>query len=455
MFSMNIIVVGCGKIGTEIIASLVSEGHDVVALDSNAAALSHITDTYDVMGVCGNGADCDILSEAGIENTDIFVAVTGLDELNMLSCLIAKRMGAKHTVARIRNPEYNDRSLGFMKKQLDLSVSINPELMAAQELFNILKFPGAVKIEPFAGRNFEMVEIILKDGSPLDCMPLSMLRDKFKEKLLVCVVQRGDKVYIPDGSFVLKSGDKLGITATPQDIHKFLRSIGVLQKQARNVMLLGASRTTYYLAKLLCNIGTNVKILDRDEKRCRMFSEALPKAVVIHGDGAQQELLLEEGINTTDAFVSLTGMDEENILISIFAASQNVPKVISKVNRNELSAMAQRLGLDCIVSPHKTISNIVVRYARALQNSMGSNVETLYKLMDGQAEALEFNVKPDSRLVNIPLKDLELKNNILIAGIIRERRSIIPNGDDVILSGDHVVVIATGHQLKDLSDILK
>ncbi len=451
---MNIVVVGCGKIGTAILSSLVAEGHDVVAIDSSSSALSLVTDIFDVMGVCGNGADCDTLSEAGIESTDIFVAVTGSDELNMLSCLIAKRMGAKHTVARIRNPEYNDRSLGFLKKQLELSISVNPELLAAQELFNILKFPSAVKIEPFAGRNFEMIELILKPGSPLDGMQLIELREKYKEKFLVCAVQRGDAVYIPDGSFVIKSGDKLGITASPADMHKFLRSIGVLQKQARNVMILGASRTTYYLAKLLSNIGTNVKILDRDENRCRLFSEALPKTVVIHGDGAQQELLLEEGIRSTDAFVSLTGMDEENILISIFASSQDVPKVISKVNRNELAAMAQKLGLDCIVSPHKIISNIVVRYARALQNSMGSNVETLYKLMDGQAEALEFNVRPESRLVNIPLKNLKLKKNILIAGIIRERKSIIPTGDDVILPGDHVVVLAANRRLQDLSDIL-
>ncbi len=308
---MNIVVVGCGKIGTAILSSLVAEGHDVVAIDSSSSALSLVTDIFDVMGVCGNGADCDTLSEAGIESTDIFVAVTGSDELNMLSCLIAKRMGAKHTVARIRNPEYNDRSLGFLKKQLELSISVNPSCLRRKSFLILLKFPSAVKIEPFAGRNFEMIELILKPGSPLDGMQLIELREKYKEKFLVCAVQRGDAVYIPDGSFVIKSGDKLGITASPADMHKFLRSIGVLQKQARNVMILGASRTTYYLAKLLSNIGTNVKILDRDENRCRLFSEALPKTVVIHGDGAQQELLLEEGIRSTDAFVSLTGMDEE------------------------------------------------------------------------------------------------------------------------------------------------
>jgi trk system potassium uptake protein TrkA len=452
---MKIIVVGCGKIGTTIISSLVSEGHDLVALDSDPAVIAGITNIYDVMGVCGNGADCEILKEAGIDKTELFVAVTGSDELNMLSCFLAKKMGAKHTIARIRNPEYNDSSLGFMKQQLGLSMAINPELLAAQELFNILKLPSAVKIETFSGRNFEMIEIRLKDDSALNGMKLSELRGRYKAKFLVCTVQRGDQVCIPDGNFELKSGDKIGLTASPAEIQKLLRAMGVLQKQARSVMILGGSRTAYYLAKMLSSIGNSVKIIEQDRQTCRELCDALPKAVIINGDGAQQELLLEEGIRSLDAFVALTGMDEENILISIFAASQNVSKVISKVNRDELASMAEKLGLDCIVSPKKIISDILVRYARALQNSLGSNVETLYNLMDGRAEALEFNVRSDSRLTHIPLKELRLKPNVLIAGIIRDRKTIIPAGEDMILPGDKVVVLAAGQRLQDLSDILK
>lgn len=265
----------------------------------------------------------------------------------------------------------------------------------------------------------------------------------------------GDSVYIPGGDFVLKSGDKIDITAPPADMLKFFRSIGEFQKQARNVMLLGGSRTAYYLADMLTSGGASVKIIERDEKTCSELCEALPKAVIIHGDGAEQELLMEEGLKSLDAFIALTGMDEENILISIFAAAQKVPKVISKVNRDELAAMAERLGLDCIVSPKKIISDVIVQYARALKNSLGSNIETLYQLMDGKAEALEFNAKADPKLIGIPLKELNIKKNILIAGILRYRKTVVPTGDDMILPDDRVIVVAADRKLSDLSDILR
>lgn len=451
---MNIVIVGCGKIGRTIISSLVNEGHDVVAIDENPAVIAEISDIYDVMCVCGNGADCDTLSEAQVEKADLFVAVAGSDELNMLSCFIAKRMGVAHTIARIRTPDYNDKGLSFMRQQLDLSVSINPEQLAGQELFNILQLPSAVNIETFSNRNFEMVELLLKPESPLNGITLSELRRKYQAKFLICAVQRGDEVYIPDGSFELKGGDKVGLSASRNEIEKLLRLIGNRQKKARSIMILGASRTAYYLAKLLLSSGNSVKIIDKDPVRCEQFGKLLPNAVMILGDGADQELLLEEGIRDTDAFVALTGTDEVNILISFFASAQNVPKVIAKVNRNELAAMAEKLGLDCIISPKRIISDVLSRYARALQNSLGSNVETLYKIMDDGAEALEFNVQNDFKYLNTPLKDMKLKSNILIAGILRSRKALIPSGDDMILPGDRVVVIAAGHRLNDLSDII-
>lgn len=453
---MDIIVVGCGKIGTNILNSLVSEGHDVVAIDNDPAVISEITNIYDVMSVCGNGADCETLNEAGVEKADLLIAATGSDELNMLSCFLSKKLGCSHTIARIRNPEYNDESLEFMRQQLNLSMAINPDLTAAQELFNLLKLPSAAKVEYFSGRKFEMVEIKLKDNSMLDGMKLADFRDRFKAKVLICAVQRGDDVYIPDGSFTLMSGDRISITATHNEIQKFFKGLGILQKQAKSVMILGGSKTAYYLAKMLCNIGNSVKIIESNRERCRVLSDQLPKAVIIHGDGAQQELLREEGIRLTDAFVSLTGMDEENILISIFASSQNVPKVISKVNRHELSVMAEKLGLDCIVSPKDITSDIVLRYARALENSIDSSVETLYKLMDGRVEALEFNVKSSQPgITDVPLKDLETDENVLIAGIIRGRKTIIPAGDDEIMRDDRVVIIAANKRINDLSDIIK
>lgn len=451
---MEIIVAGCGKIGESIIGSLVLEDLNITAIDTDTNVINEITNIYDVIGVHGNAADCETLSEAGVEKAELFVAVTHSDELNMLSCLMAKKMGAKHTIARIRNPQYNDKSLGFMRQQLGLSMSINPELLAARELFNMLKLPSAARVEYFSRSNFEMVEMKIRENSALNGIKLSDLSDFCKAKILICLVQRDNEAHIPDGNFILKSGDKIHIAATPTEMSKLLKKVGLLQKQAKSVMILGGSMTAIYLAKMLTHIGVSVKIIESDRQRCRELCELLPKAVIINGDGAGQELLLEEGLNNVDAFVALTGMDEENILISLFASSQNVPKVISKVNRHELASMAEKLGLDCIVSPKDTTSNIMIRYARALKNSVGSNVETLYKLIDGKAEALEFNVAPESQVVNIPLKDLTLKSNILIAGIIRGRKTIIPSGDDTINAGDRVIVLASDRKLEDLSDIL-
>lgn len=451
---MNIIVAGCGKIGTAIISSLVSEGHDLVVVDNDSEVMKETTNIFDVIGVTGNCADCETLMEASVEAADLFIAVTGSDELNMLGCFIAKKMGAKHTVARIRNPEYNDESLGFMLKQLDLSMAINPEKLAAEELFDILKLPSAVKVEHFSRRFFEMIEIRLKEDSALDNMKISEIREKYDYKFLVCAVQRGDEAYIPDGNFVVKSGDRIGLLATSSEMLKLLKTWGLLTKKAKSVMILGGSTTAYYLAKRLTSIGISVKIIEQNIDRCNHLCEDLPKAVIICGDGAQQELLLEEGLRNADAFVTLTGMDEENILISFFASSQNVPKVISKVNRPELSRMAENMGLDCTVSPREIISDVIVRYARALENSKGSNVETLYKLMDGNVEACEFNVKADSEFLGIKLKDLNIKKNIIIAGIIRGRNPIIPSGEDMILKGDKVIALSSEHRLQDLSDII-
>ncbi|MBE6750039.1 MAG: Trk system potassium transporter TrkA [Ruminococcaceae bacterium] len=452
---MNIMVIGCGKIGATILSNLVAEGHDVVAVDNNPDVIAQITNMYDVIGVCGNATDCEVLEEAMVSKAELVVAVTGSDEFNMLSCFLAKRMGAQNTIARIRNPEYNDRSLGFMKQQLGLELAINPELMAAKELYSILKLPSAAKVDTFSVRNFEMIELKLKPDSVLNGMKLMDLRSKFNANFLICAVQRGDKAYIPDGNFKLESGDKIGLTAAHSEISKLLKKMGILQKQARNVMILGGSRTSYYLAKMLTSSGNSVTIIEKDPRLCEELCEAIPKAVVINGDGAQQELLLEEGLNSVDAFVALTGMDEENILVSSFAQSKNVPKVIAKVNRDELIPLAEHWGLDSFVSPKKLIADILVKYARALENSAGSSVETLYKVMDDKVEVLEFSVKSDFPKLNIPFKELKTKPDTLFAGIIRDRKTIIPTGEDMLLSGDKVIVLAANQRINNLSDILK
>ncbi len=454
---MKIIVCGCGKIGVSILSSLAAEGHDLVALDDDPAVIAEVTNIYDVIGVRGNGADCETLEDAGVRDAELFIAVTGSDELNMLACFLARRMGAGHTIARIRNPEYNDASLDFMKRELELSMAINPERLAARELFDILRLPSAAKVETFSGRTFEMVELVLREDSPLAGLDLRDLRSLFQSKFLVCAVQRGDDVFIPLGDFVLRSGDRIGITASPSEIGKFMRQAGLITKKARSVMLLGGSRTAFYLAKLLAVSGADVKIIERDPDVARELSETLPGVSVTLGDGAQQELLLEEGLRESDAFVSLTGMDEENILISIYAATQKVPKVISKINRDELCSMAEKLGLETCISPRRIIADVMLQYARALENSQGSQVETLYKLMDGRVEALEFRVNQSAEgLTETPLYVLgkNLKQNVLIAGIIRNRKTIVPGGEDVILPGDRVIVLTAGHRLADLSDIL-
>lgn len=452
---MKIIVAGCGKIGLSILSSLVSEGHDVTAVDINQSVIDYITNVYDVIGVTGNASDCETLKEAGADNADVFIAVMDSDEINMLSCFLAKKMGTPKSIARIRNPEYNDTSLVFLRQHLEISMAINPELLTARELYNVLKFPSAVRIESFSRRSLEMIEIIIPSDSELNGMTLMRMREKYDAKVLVCCVQRDDEVYIPNGNFELKAGDKIGFTASPYEIQKLLRTIGILKKKAKDVMLLGGSKIAYYLAQMIIAGGSSVTIIEQDYDRCQKLAEGLPKATIINGNGMQQELLLEEGIESCDAFVSLTGMDEENILTAIFASMQKVPKAIAKVNKDELASMANKIGVDCIVSPKDITSDIVVKYARALENSQGSSVETLYKLMDSKAEALEFVVTAESRLTGVPLKSLQIKSGILIGGIMRGKKTIIPSGDDTVLVGDRVIIIAANARLNDLTDILK
>ncbi len=455
--TMNIIVVGCGKIGTAVVSALVNEGHDVTVVDENAAVINEITNVYDVMAVCGNGADCEPLEEARVEICDIFVAVTGSDEFNMLSCFIAKKMGAKHTVARIRNPEYNDRSLSFMRQNLELSMSINPELLMAQELHNLLKIPSAFKVEYFSRRNLEMIEVRLKNGSSLVGKKISKIRDREKQHFLIGAVLRDGQLHIPDGNFELREGDTVSIVAHPHDMQKLLKSLDMIKKAVKDVMIIGGSKSAFYLAKILSSTGTNVKIIEKNRDTCLKLSESLPKTDIIHGDGSHHDVLMEEGLRNIDAFVALTGMDEENILTSLFAGEFNVPKVITKINSNELTKMAEKLGLDSVVSAKQITADIIVRYARAVENSMGSNIETLYKFMDGKAEAIEFNVRKGSVIIGKPIKELSIKQGVLVAGIIRERKTaIIPTGDSVINEGDRVIVLASAaHRLGDLSDILR
>ncbi|MBC8576369.1 Trk system potassium transporter TrkA [Yanshouia hominis] len=450
---MKIIVVGGGKIGETLVEQLAKEGHDLVLIDNQQAVIEETENRLDVMGIYGNGASHLVQIEAGVPKADLLIAVTNSDELNMLCCLVAKKLGARHTIARIRNPEYNDQ-LVFLREELGLSLAINPEAAAAGELFRMLRFPSALKIETFSRGRVELAEVRLREGSKLDGLYLHELSKKFQVKVLVCVVQRGEQVLIPTGDFRLCAGDKISIAAGPAEIERFFRAAGLLKEEAHSVMIVGGGRIAHYLCRKLLGIGVSVKIIDTDPQRCRHLCEQMPRAMIICGDGTKQELLFEEGLERVDAFVSLTGLDEQNAILSMFAASRGVGKVITKVSRTSLLSLVESAGLESVISPKEITANQIVRYVRAMQNSLGSNVETLYKLVGGRVEALEFRVKPDFPHIGTPLKDLTLKPNLLLACITRGDRAILPGGGDSIAADDRVVVVTTNQQLRDLSDIL-
>ena len=450
---MRIVVVGDGKVGRTLTERLTLEGHDVMVIDNSERALSEATNTLDVMGICGNGASRQVQLEAGVDSADLLIAATSGDELNLLCCLVAKKLGARHTIARVRNPEYSDQ-MSLIREELGLSMAVNPEFAAANEIFSILRFPAALKVEKFNRGRVELVELKLAEDSPLDGMPLYNIYKKYQVKVLICGVRRGGEVIIPGGDFVLRAGDKISFTAAPAEIQRFFRAVGIEIRSVGGAILVGGGRIAYYLTRLLSQIGIHPKIIDMDEARCRHLSEMFPKALIIHGDGTDQELLREEGLASADAFVALTGLDEENIILSMYAASQGVGKVVTKVNRSSLVELVGSVGLDSIISPKDITASQIVRYVRAMQNSLGSNVETLYKIVGGAAEALEFRARENFDIIGIPLKDLTLRPNLLVACISRGRETIIPGGEDSIQIGDRVIVVTTNPQLNDLHDIL-
>ena len=451
---MKIVIVGDGKVGQALTGRLAEEGHDLVVIDSSPEALRTSVEVHDVMGISGNGASYAVQKEAGVEDADLLIAATSGDELNLRCCLVAKKLGARHTIARVRNPDYADQ-LVMMREDLGLSMTVNPEMAAATEIARMLRFPSALKLDSFARGMVELVEIKVKEGSPLLGQALYTLSSHLGIRILICAVRRGEEVYIPTGSFVLQQGDKISITATPSEMDSLFRKLGIYRHKIHRVMVVGGGRIAYYLAKQLLKLGMSVKIIEKDAARCELLSEALPKARIILGDGSDRELLEEEGIEEMDALVALTGMDEENIIISMYAGTLELGKVVTKINRMSFQEILDSAGIESVISPKGITVNQIVRYVRAMQNSQGSNVETLHRIVGGRVEALEFNVTADPEVTGIPLKDLRTRQNLLIAGILRGRTIIYPGGNDTIEPGDSVIVVTTGHQLKDLRDILE
>lgn len=451
---MKIIIVGCGKVGATIAEELYQEGHDITVIDQDASIVQSLTDSIDVMGMVGNGAIYQLQIEAGIEEADLLIATTNSDELNMLCCLIAKKAGNCHTIARIRNPEYATE-VNFIREELNLSLAINPELAAAREISRLLKFPSAIKIDTFAKGRVEIMKFQIPEFSVLHNMKVYEVMPRTRCSVLICAVERGDDVIIPNGNFELHSGDKVSFVAPPAESMKFFREVGIENNSAKSVMMVGGGRISYYLAKMLEETPIKITIIDKDYERCRVLSEDLPHAMIIHGDASDQQLLLEEGIRQTEAFAALTGFDEENIMLSLYAGSQSKAKLITKVNRISFENVIGSMNLGSVIYPKLITADVILQYVRAMQNSLGSNVETLYKIVANRAEALEFRVGKDSSLIGIPLEKMALKSNLLVACINRGGKIITPRGKDTMEAGDTVIIVTTNTGLNDLKDILR
>ncbi len=452
---MKIVIVGDGKVGYKL-AKCLSEGlYDVVLIDSNEKKLRTAIDRLDIFCVPGDGVSAEIQMQADVPHADLVIACTSTDECNMLICLIARRLGARHTIARVRNPVYYHQ-IEILKKDLHLSMAVNPDLIVAGDITRMILFPDASKIETFVKGRVELAEIMLGANSKLIGCTLAQVYSKYQIKLLVCVVEHQGKILIPDGEYVLHQGDKLYITGSHKDMKRFFKLLGEYREKIRRVMLCGGGRMSYYLAKQLLALKIQVKIIERDEGRCEHLCEMLPEVTVIHGDATDHDLLMEEGIQETDALIALTGMDEENIIMSLFAKGQNVPKVITKVNEDRRAEMVKGVGIDSIVSPKSATADTILSYVKARHNSQRStNIETLYQLVDEKVEAMEFIVRSATPYTNIPLKDLELRPNNIIACIARKNQIIIPNGEDMIQAGDSVIVITLEQQIHNLEDILE
>ena len=416
---MKIVIVGAGKVGVALTRHLAVENR-VTVIDQNPHLVENIINIYDVMGVCGNGASYDVQKEADVEQADLLIATTSSDEINILTCLVAKKMGVQHTIARIRSPEYG-RQLRFMRSELGLSMAINPEAATAREIARVLRFPTAMKLESFSKGRLELVEYRVAEHTALDGTRLSELYRNFKVRVLICAVARQGETIIPSGDFTLRAGDKIYLTAAPRELEKFFRLLGVFRARASSVMIVGASKMCYYLADELLHMGMSVKIVDQNETRCAQMSEQLPRALVIMGDGTDSELLAEEGIDHTDAFVALTGLDEANILMAMCASRQTEQcKVVAKINRRSLMDLVSSEGIiDSVVSARDVTTELIVQYVRAMEGAAGSQIKTLHRLVDGAVEALEFHVDRDPDLVNVPLRELKLRSGVLIADIVR------------------------------------
>ena len=454
---LKIIIVGCGKVGQTLVAQLIKEGHDITLIDSDAQTIQELTNLYDVMGIVGNGASYNIQMEAGIEDTDLIIAVTDSDELNLLCCTVAKRVGGCSAIARVRTPDYSKEG-GYLREKLGLAMILNPELEAAREAARILYLPTALEVSTFAHGQAEMIKIKVPEGNQLDGMTIvelgRALGKNIADNVLINAVERERDIHIPSGNFRIQKGDLISFVASRAVAKTFLEKIGFKTNAVKNTMIIGGGRSAYYLASLLLHMGISVKIIERDQKRCEELSILLPKAIIINGDGTNEELLKEEGIEYAEAFVPLTGIDEENIMLTLHVRNISQAKVITKINRITFNDVIDGLDLGSVIYPKFIASEAIIAYVRAKKNSMNSNIETLYHMFDSRVEAIEFRVENESNVTNIPLMNLNLKKGLLISFINRNGSIIIPSGQDSIQVGDTVMIVTTHTGFYSIQDIL-
>lgn len=450
---MKIIIIGDGKVGFSLAENLSKENNDVTIIDKNPEALKKASEYLDVMTIKGNGVSTNILMEAGVKEADLLIAATTSDEMNMVCCLTAKKLGAEHTIARIRDLEYANE-LSLLKKELGLDMVINPEQAAASEIARILSFPTAVNMELFAKGRVELVEIKVTEEVSIIGMQLKNISSRISSNILIGAVLRDDKIIIPNGDFEIKENDTIYIVGRPTHVLEFCKKIGKYTQKVKNVMIVGGGRIAYYLAKYLDEAAMKVKIIEIDRERCVQLSELLPNTLIIYGDASDDTVLRSENLSDMGAFVSVTGRDEDNLMSALLAKQAGVPKVVAKINRMNYTSVIKNMGIDSVISPKMITTNHIIRYVRGLKNAMGIPVETLYKIIGDRVEALEFTVTKNARFLTIPLKKLTLKKGVLIAAIVRKNEIIIPHGNDYIKLGDSVIVITKDNKIEDLNDII-
>ncbi len=451
---LKIIIVGCGKVGSTLVEILSKESNEITIIDKSAKNLEALTNTFDIMGVEGNGASFKTQEEAGIKNADLMIAVTGSDELNLLCCTVAKQVGNCATIARVRTPEYS-REIQYLTDQLGLAMIINPEFEVAKEISRILCMPSALEVSSFAHGQAELIKFKITEESKLSGVRICDLSTIINTKILVCAIERDDKVFIPSGNDRILSDDIISFVTPRRSVKDFFSQIGVRSNKVKDVMIIGGGKAAYYLSNSLLNMGMSVKIIESDKKRCEELSILLPKAIIINGDGTSEELLLEEGIETASAFIPLTGIDEENIILTLYAKQVSKAKVITKINRINFRGVISKLDLGSTVYPRYITSEAIIAYVRAKKASINSNIETLYHMYDHRVEAIEFMIDKESQVTGITLADLSLKNNLIIALINRAGKIFMPSGSDCLMVGDSVMIVTTHTGFNSIVDILK